>query len=46
MTAAAGAVCGHARREGFIQGRALHLELVPQLNSKQDLAGIGQLSLT
>ena len=45
VTAAAGAVSGAERRDGFIRGRALHVELVPKINSKQDLAGISKLSL-
>ena len=37
VTAAADAVCGADRRDGFIRGRALHVELVPKIKSKQDL---------
>ena len=38
-TAASDAVCGVERRDGFVRGRALHVELMPRINSKQDLAG-------
>ena len=38
VTAAASAVYGADRRDGFIRGRALHRELMPKINSKQDLA--------
>ena len=44
MTAAADAVCGAERRDGFIRDRVLHLELVPRINSKQDLTGMSTLS--
>ena len=37
VTAAANAVCGEDRRDGFIRGRAEHIELVPYINSKKDL---------
>ena len=36
MTAAAGAVCGAERRDGFIRGRAKHIEMIPKMNSKKD----------
>ena len=38
VTGAARAVYGADRRDGFIRGRALHWELMPKINSKQDLA--------
>ena len=44
VTAACSAVCGAERRDGFICGRALHRELMPHLNSKQDLASLGNKS--
>lgn len=43
VTAACSAVCGPERRDGFIRGRALHRELMPRLNSKQDMSRLGQL---
>ena len=46
MTAAADAVCGAERRDGFIRGRDLHVELMPRINSKQDLAMINKPFLT
>ena len=36
VTAAAGAVCGAERRDGFIRGRAKHIEMIPKMNSKKD----------
>ena len=45
MTAAAGAVYGAERRDGFIRGRAQHIELIPRINSKQDLIGMTKHSL-
>ena len=36
VTAAAGAVCGAVRRDGFIRGRAKHIEMMPRMNSKKD----------
>ena len=38
VTEASAAVYGADRRDGFIRGRAAHRELMPRLNSKQDLA--------
>jgi hypothetical protein len=45
VTAAAEAVFGEERRDGFIRGRAAHRELVPSINSKKDLAGLANLTL-
>ena len=45
VTAAASSVCGPERRDGFIPGRAQHIELVPRINSKQDLLGISKLAM-
>ena len=45
VTAAAGAVCGADRRDGFIRGRALHIELMPKINSKKDLMNMQKLTL-
>ena len=36
VTAAAAAVCGADRRDGFIRGRAKHIELMPKMNIKKD----------
>ncbi len=43
VTVAASAVCGTERRDGFIRWRAQHIELVPRINSKQDLIGITKI---
>ena len=45
VTAAASAVYGAERRNGFIRGRAKHIDLVPRINSKQDLIAIGKLAM-
>ena len=45
VTTAAESVFGEERRDGFIRGRAAHRELVPVINSKHDLIGMGKLSL-
>ena len=45
VTAAAGAVCGADRRDGYIRGRALHIELMPRINSKKDLMNMQKLTL-
>ena len=36
VTAAAGAVCGAKRRDGFIRGREKHIEMIPEINRKKD----------
>ena len=43
-TAAADAVCGADRRDGIITERALHVEQVPKINSKEDLVDISKFS--
>ena len=45
VTAIASAVYGAERRDVFIRGRAEHIDLVPRINSKQDLIAIGELAM-
>ena len=45
VTAAAGTFCEAEQRDGFIRGRAKHVEMVPKINSKHNFFNNSNISL-